>query len=191
MDVLNVIKERRSIRIFSKDSVPEELIQKLLESAVLSPSGENRQPWRFVVLENDKNNVFVEILSDVMKKLNENGKKTGTFKRTIGCIKRANLIVLVFNTYAGSGEGCEGAEDFMRIVDIQSIGAAVQNMLLTAHDLGLGALWVCDILYAENEIRSWLDRRDELIGGVALGYADESPDARPRMPWHEVTEWLK
>lgn len=191
MDLLNAIEERRSIRIFTKDTVPTELIQKLLEAAVMSPSGENRQPWRFVVLENDKKNEFVEILTDVLKKMNENGKKTSTFKRTIGCIRRSNAIILVFNANSDHRESFKSTEDFDWIVDIQSIGAAIQNMVLMAHALGLGALWVCDIFYAEKEIYSWLNREGGLVGGVCLGYADESPNARPRMQWQEVTEWPK
>ena len=73
---------------------------------------------------------------------------------------------------------------------LQSTGGAIQTMLLAAHDLGLGALWICDILYAEREVKEWLGREEQtLVACVTLGYAAESPQARPRRPWQEVTEW--
>ncbi len=189
METLNAINERRSIRIFKKDAVPDELIQKLLEAAVMAPSGENRQPWRFVVLQNDKKNEFVQLLTDVYQKLNEKGIKTGTFKRTIGCIRRANVFILVFNAYSGNKDICKDNDSFKWLVDIQSIGGAIQTILLMANELALGSLWVCDVFYAAQEICSWLKREDELVGGVCLGYADESPNLRPRMQWNEVTIW--
>lgn len=74
---------------------------------------------------------------------------------------------------------------------LQSTGAAIQTMLLAAQDLGLGSLWICDVLYASTEILAWLGHpRDTLVAAVSLGYADEEPPARPRRPWQEVTEWL-
>jgi nitroreductase len=73
--------------------------------------------------------------------------------------------------------------------DIQSVGGMVQTMLLAAQDLGLGSLWICDILYAYPAIREWLGRREELVTAVSLGYADESPAARPRTPSQELTVW--
>ena len=73
--------------------------------------------------------------------------------------------------------------------DIQSIGGAIQTMLLVAAELGLGTLWVCDVLYAYPLIREWLGRREELVAAVTIGYAAEAPAARPRRPWQELTEW--
>ncbi len=73
--------------------------------------------------------------------------------------------------------------------DILSIGGMVQTMLLAAEDLGLGTLWICDILYAYSLIRDWLGRDEELVTAVSLGYTDGSPAARPRTAWQEITEW--
>ena len=53
----------------------------------------------------------------------------------------------------------------------------------------LGTLWVCDILYAYPLIREWLGREEELVTAVCIGYQDESPEARPRTAWQEITQW--
>ncbi len=72
---------------------------------------------------------------------------------------------------------------------MQSIGAAIQNMLLAAVELGLGSLWICDVLYAEREIAILLNRKEELVAVIAIGYAAEEPLARPRKSWREMTKW--
>ena len=76
-------------------------------------------------------------------------------------------------------------------VMLQSIGGAIQTMLLAATDLGIDSLWICDVLYCLDEVHRWVGHTDEtLVAAVTLGYANESPDARPRRPLQEVTEWL-
>ncbi len=76
---------------------------------------------------------------------------------------------------------------FDDVVNIQSIGAAIQNMLLAAVELGIGSLWVCDVFYAYEELCEWLGEEGEMIAAICLGFADESPDARWRKPIDEVT----
>jgi nitroreductase len=79
---------------------------------------------------------------------------------------------------------------FRDVLDIQSIGAAIQNMLLAAADLGLGSLWICDVFIAYEELCKWLGEKGEMIAAVSIGYADESPAARPRKPMSEVVRVL-
>ena len=78
----------------------------------------------------------------------------------------------------------------MNVVDVQSIGAAIQNLLLAAQDLGLGTLWICDVFYAYDELCAWLGETHQMIAAVALGYPDEQPNPRPRKSVDEVTTWL-
>ena len=65
-----------------------------------------------------------------------------------------------------------------------------QAVPLAAHELGLGTLWICDVFYAYDGLREWLGRKDQMVAAVSIGYADEAPEARPRKPWQEVTEWM-
>ena len=63
-------------------------------------------------------------------------------------------------------------------------------MILASQDLGLGTLWICDIFYSEQKICSWLKRSDELMAAVAIGYANQLPNPRPRKLVEEVTDWV-
>ena len=84
-----------------------------------------------------------------------------------------------------------GLRDAWDLVMLQSTGAAIQDMLLAATDLGIGSLWICDVLYARCEVLEWLGHPDDtLVAAVTLGYVSgEVPGPRPRRPWQEVTEW--
>jgi nitroreductase len=62
-------------------------------------------------------------------------------------------------------------------------------MLLAAESLGIGTLWICDILCAYPLIRDWLARDEEMVTAVSLGYPEGAPPARPRTPWQDVTVW--
>ncbi len=79
---------------------------------------------------------------------------------------------------------------FDDVVDIQSIGASIQNMLLAAQDLGIGSLWMCDVFYAYEELSAWLGAEGEMIAAVAFGYPAETPAARPRKPLSEIVRKL-
>jgi len=64
---------------------------------------------------------------------------------------------------------------FQDVVNIQSIGAAIQNMLLAAQELGIGSLWICDVFFAHEELLNWLGEKSQMIAAVSLGNTDESP----------------
>ena len=62
-------------------------------------------------------------------------------------------------------------------------------MTLTATELGLGSLWICDTYFAYKELKNWLKVEGQLFAAMAVGYADENPLARPRKDWNDVVEW--
>ncbi|APM39833.1 nitroreductase family protein [Clostridium kluyveri] len=187
MDTIKAIEKRRSIRKFENKIVPKEIIEKLLVLAAKAPSGKNRQPWRFIVLENRKKDELVSIMENMLSLHKKQNKPTGSFELSINSIDEASAVVLVFNAFSNFEEDYN---HYRLLTDIQSIGAAVQTILLAAQDFGLGTLWICDIFYCDKEICSWLNRRDELIAAVAIGYPNQSPYPRPRKLLQEVTEWI-
>ena len=73
--------------------------------------------------------------------------------------------------------------------DIQSVSAAIQNMLLKAQDLDIGSLWICDILYIEKTVMKYVDTTDQLIAALTFGYSDESPKSRAKLTVDDVTTW--
>ena len=76
------------------------------------------------------------------------------------------------------------------LVNVQSIGAAIENMILAAQDLGLGSLWICDVLYAYEEFRELLGEKGALVAAVSFGFPGESPEARPRKSMAELARIL-
>ena len=95
---------------------------------------------------------------------------------TLNAISNAPVLILVFRYSDSPWERC----------DALSIGGAIENMLLTATSLGLGSLWVADVLHTKREIETLVSTNLDLYSAVAIGYADESPSQRPRKSLDEI-----
>jgi nitroreductase len=187
MNTLEVISQRKSIRRFKDTPISDELIIKILNSAIQAPSGKNRQPWRFVVVKEDKRPEMIQIMRESIAKIKEQGGDIGSSAGTTNSMEKAPITIFIFNPYA---ENTSERGHTSNVVDVQSTGAAIQNMLLAAQDLGIGTLWICDVFYAYKELCEWLGETHEMIAAVSFGYPDEQPNARPRKPVDEVTKWL-
>lgn len=191
MNTLEAIASRRSIRRFKDESLPDELVEQILHAAMLAPSGKNKQPWRFIVVKGDKRSEMVRILREGIAHLAGEGVSSGSAKWTANIMEQAPVTVFVFNEEAQYTKVFSDIGDvMMNLVDVQSIGAAIQNMLLAAQEMGVGTLWICDVFYAYQELCTWLGETHQMIAAVSMGYPDEEPDARPRMSLSEVTRWL-
>ncbi len=102
-------------------------------------------------------------------------------------MEQAPVTVFVFNPQGlPPWQAHSTGQMFDDVVDIQSVGASIQNMLLAAQDLGIGSLWMCDVFRAYKELSAWLGEEGEMIAAVALGYPAETPAARPRKPLLEI-----
>ena len=191
MEIQDAIEQRRSIRKYQDRPVSEEDVRALLRAATLAPSGKNRQPWRFVVVQGDEKRAqMVNLMRQGIERRVAQGANPGSSHWTAGIMERAPVTIFVLD----GEDTIDGEErspgDLMDIVDTQSIGAAIQNMLLAALDRGLGTLWICDVFYATEELCEWLGDNHLMIAAVSVGYPDEAPAPRPRMSVDEVTRWL-
>ncbi len=134
MDALEAIHARRSIRQFTEAPVPRESIAQILEAARQAPSGKNRQPWHFIVVQGAKKTEAMELMWGALRRREEQGAQLGSSKLTAGYMDQANVFVFVF--WSGPEENTLGLpQEFWTIADVSSIGAAIQNMLLAAVDL--------------------------------------------------------
>jgi nitroreductase len=191
MNILEAIAQRRSIRRFKDAPLPDEIVQQILHAGVLAPSGKNSQPWRFYVVREDKRAEMVRVMREGIAHAKEAGVPLGSAEWTAKIMERAPVTVFVLNENAEDVKPITDAGKFLgSLVDVQSIGAAIQNMLLAALELGVGSLWICDVFYAYEELRAWLGTDRQMIAAVSFGYADEAPGARPRKAVEEVTEWV-
>jgi len=115
----DVLKKRRSVRIWQKGELEEEIFKELVEAAKWAPSSCNRQPWHFIVTRNeDKIRLLYEVKGQKFLK------------------EAPNVILVLINKNAWSNE--ESYEYFSGL----DAGAAIENLLLKAEELGLGACWV-------------------------------------------------
>ena len=160
--MLEAIKGRRSIRKFTSQDIPDTIINQIMEMGTLAPSGLNNQPWKFVVV---KNRELLEELSAQTKYSH--------------IIQNAPVCIAVF---------LDNAESYHRVKDIQAIGACIQNMLLTIHHLGLGGVWLGEILKNREQVEKLLEVPDgvELMAVVALGHPAEKPGKGTRKPLDQV-----
>lgn len=197
MEIYNAINARRSIRKYSEQEIAQETIEKILNAGIQAPSSKNRQPWRFVVVSDSAKEAMLEAMQQGIER-----EKTGeaalpnsanfipAAEYTVEIMRQAPTTIFVLNTMGKSDSLITGMEDkFYEMANIQSIGAAIQNMLLEATELGLGSLWICDIYFAYKEIVEWLDTDEQLIAAVSLGYPNETPNGRPRKKLADIVDW--
>jgi len=191
MNTIKAIAARRSIRSFQEEELSEEAVMQILTAASQAPSGKNRQPWRFVVIRGEKRAGMVAAFREAIAAFKSRGEDTGSAGWTADVMERASLTVFVFNVH-GLDPWLERSTDqiFQELVDVQSIGAAIENMLLAATDLGIGSLWIADVLYAVTELKVWLKEEGQLVAAVSFGVPGEAPDARPRKPLREVARFV-
>ena len=191
MTALDVIKTRRSIRKFKSDSVDRETVQQLLEAAVLAPSAKNSQPWRFTVVMEAKKEEMLSVLRKGISNREAEGEDVGTIKWTIQAIQQAPVTILVHNTDGiHPWRARKEHESWWDLATVQSVGAAIQNMLLAATELGLGSLWMADVWEAYPEINSWLETDDQLVSAVSFGHPDVSPPVPQRKPMGDIVRWI-
>lgn len=196
---MNAIYERRSIRKFQKKAVPIDVINKILDAGRAAPSAKNRQPWKYIVF----GNAHKKELLDAMERGLER-EQTGITDmpksqygiadavNTLRIMQQAPVIVVVLNTNAGFPFArVDNDGRISEICDSLSIGASIENMLLAAQEMGLGTLWIANTFFAYRELVEYLHTDAQLVGAVAIGYADETPPQRPRKQLAELVEyWL-
>jgi len=158
MEVLEAIRTRRSIRKYLDRPVPEELVQTLLAAAMQAPSARNQQPWQFVVIDDGA------ILAKIPK-----------FMPNAAMAAEAPLAILVCGDLS-----LEKSPGYWMV----DCAAAVENMLLAAHSLGLGAVW-CGVYPREKRmesLRQLISLPKNVIAHslVVLGYAAEQVPAENR-----------
>lgn len=197
--MIKEIENRRSIRKFSHKEISEADIRDILESGIKAPSAKNRQPWKFVVVMGEEKERMLEAFRRGIEReergealLPQSRQHLAGAKYTLQIMEQAPVSVFVLNSQGKDLFAPMNKEErIFEVCNIQSVSAAIQNMLLAAEEKGLGSLWICDIYFAYQELCSWLDMEGELLAAVSFGYPEEAPKERPRRALDEVTVWKK
>jgi F420 biosynthesis protein FbiB-like protein len=195
MDFEEVLHSRRSIRRYTGEPIPAEVLEKLLRAAMWAPSAHDRQPWRWVVItaletkDRLARAMGARLRADRLAEGAAPETVDAVLARSYGRLTSAPALVIACSTLAGLdlAPGSRGwqAEHAMAM---QSVAAAIQNLLLAAHAAGLGACWVCAPLYCPEAVQLALDLPSdwEAQGLITLGYPAETKTLSPRQPRDKV-----
>ncbi|MCS7139617.1 MAG: nitroreductase family protein [Candidatus Nezhaarchaeota archaeon] len=193
--LLELLRARRTIRVFEDRDVPLELVLKALEAATWAPSAHNSQPWRFIVI--GRGEVRRRLVESMSKKFMEDLIKDGVPRDEAELIvsssaerfMKAPLLVL----FCLAKEDLERYPDERRsraewIMGVQSVAVAIENFLLALHALGLAGCWRCAPLFAQEEVERVLNLPEdyEPQAIVEVGYPAEKPSMPARKPLNQV-----
>ena len=190
-NIIDSIKKRRSIRKYSSRNVSPRIIREILEAARWAPSAHNAQPWRFIALINRSlKRELAEAMAkaweaDMIKdgapsEASENQRKASVERFTrapvliVACLTMSDMI-----SYAD-----ESRQKSEHDLAVQSLGAAIQNMLLVAHSKNLGACWFCSPVFCKETVRQVLTIPEDVEPQalIAIGYPAEKPRLPNRKP---------
>ncbi len=187
------IRNRRSIRKYQLKEVPCELILEILEATSWAPSPHNCQPWRFIVIQDTKTK---EELAEAMAEawavdLIRDGATVEKAMRMERVKRFANApaLILACLTMEGLRKFSDAErQNFERDLAVESLGATIENMLLVAHSIGLGACWFCSPAFCKQTVREKLkiplDVEPSAL--IILGYPNEKPPTPAKKPLREV-----
>jgi F420 biosynthesis protein FbiB-like protein len=193
------IKSRQSIRRFLQEPVTEKMIRRILEAAVQAPSAHNRQPWRFAILTSSesKSRLAKAMGADFRRDLQASGlpqeeieaQVERSYSRILGAPAAVLLCLDMTEMDVYPDPDRQQAEYLMAV---QSVAMAGENLLLAAHAEGLGGVWVCAPLFAQETARASLDLPGawEPQGLLLIGRGASTPEPRPRKPLEEVARFL-
>lgn len=172
MDVLEAIKNRRSIRAFKNEDISSGTVEKLIDAARWAPSAGNIQPWEFIIVKN----------SEVKRRLAEAALNQKF-------VEEAPIVIVVCADESRSfkGYGLRGKSLYC----IQDTAAAIQNIHLAACSLGLATCWVG--AFIEEKVREILDIPDRIrpVALVPTGYPAEKPSPPSRRPLSQIIHYEK
>lgn len=204
-----LLRERRSVRRFKPDPVPEALVQRVIEGAICAPSASNKQPWKFLLVENRE--LIAELAAAVRASTSLVSRhipeaSQPAFQRYGDYFTRfehAPLVIvpiykpltLLSNLTSDDLPSKERAAIVQLEHDSGLIGCslALGNLLLVAHELGLGASGMTGPLLARPELRRLLEVPPawDIVALVPLGFPDEVPVPTERKPAQLVTRWFR
>lgn len=195
LDFASLARGRHVVRQFRPDPVPRELVEMTLEAARWAPSPHGAQPWRFVVLTRaEPKEKLADAMADEWRRnLQMDGESAEVVEIRLQKSRRriaTGPIIIILCLYLGDLHRYPdpARQEAERIMAIQSLGAATQNLLLSAYSLGLDTGWMCAPLFCPDVVRDTLELPDTFIPHalIPMGYAARDPPRRPHRPVDEL-----
>jgi nitroreductase len=214
-ELTNLIKTRRSIRVFQDKPVPEALLIQAIETATWAPNGGNAQNWRFfIILDKKTINTVADVIAAGMKTIRSwpemanvgpvvsrpgnppriDPLSTAPALIVVAAIHSNNPMVEAMAKHAKTDPKAKQMLEGLQTVaaGVQSTSAAVATLMLVLHQMGLGTLWMTGGLYAKADIEKILKvpAGMDVVTLVPVGYSAENP-TKDRKPVSEVCQVIK
>lgn len=199
-ELFGFLKERRSIRKYRVTQISREQLSRIIEGGIWAPSAHSAQPWRFVVIESphEKRRLAEAMGALFQRDLERDGGSPKEVKEIVAAsIERfstAPVLLLACLTM----EPMDVYRDDRRrqvefLLGVQSVAAAIQNILLAIHAEGLGGCWCCAPLFCQDVVREILGLPDEFLPQalITIGVPAEAPEAPQRHPIEDIVIYRK
>lgn len=199
MDAHLFLRSRRSIRRFSEKSVETDLLNRILETSTYAPSAHNSQPWRYAVISTPHmkkvlvDGMAVEFERDLSRDGLPGVEIQRRLERSRNRIEQAPVVVIICLDESNLDQyGDNRRQEAETIMGIQSISMAGHQLLLAATAEGLGGVWTCGPLFAQDSVRSVLHLPESWKpqGMILLGYPDETPQVKEIKSIEEVVKFI-
>lgn len=198
-DLPSVLRGRRSVRSFLPDPVPPDVVRSAIEAAGWAPSPHGRQPWRFAVVERPERRAgLAEAMAATWdEQLRLDGQDEEIVRIRLEKSKQRLIeapVLVIPCLYLADLDiyPDPDRQEAERIMAIQSLGSAVQNLLLSIYASGFDAGWMCAPLFCPDVVRDYLGLDERLTPHALLpiGKAAKDPVRRPRRPVDElIVDW--
>jgi PPOX class probable F420-dependent enzyme len=198
-ELAGLVRGRRSVRAFDTRPVPRAIVEEAIAAAGWAPSPHGRQPWRFVVVESQqRRNALADAMADTWRaQLRLDGHDQAIvearLEKSRDRLQRAPVLIIPclylegLDAYPDADR--QRAEETMAV---QSLGAAVQNLLLSLYAAGVDGGWMCAPLFCPDVVLHALGLSAALDPHalIAVGYAASDPVRRPRLPLDQlIVDW--
>jgi len=195
LNLLNVFRSRRSVKEYSPKEISNEVLFRILEASRWAPSAHNAQPWRFIVIQDSatKRKLAKAMASRWNKDMSKNGvlkeQRESLIKASVERFENAPIIIIVCLTMEDMDEYPDDRRKKIEyVIAVQSVAAAIENMLLAAHGEGLGSCWFCAPLFCQDVVRKILKipQYVDPQALITLGYPADRPNPPPRKTLEEI-----
>lgn len=189
------LRTRRSIRRFKTDPVPDSVLRDILHTATYAPSAHNRQPWRFIVLTDSsaKTHLSDAMAEEFQRDLEKDSLAPEEIAKKVAKSKERItgapvVVILCVDMSEMDNYPDDRRKKAEYIIGIQSAANAGMQLLLAAHAEGLGSVWICSPMFAQETVQEALNisKMWEPQAMFLLGYPLEIPAFRGRKSLDEV-----
>jgi len=194
-NLLSVFRSRRSVKEYLPKEVTNEVLFRILEAGRWAPSAHNAQPWRFIVIQDSatKQRLAKAMATRWNKDMSKNGvpkeQRESLIETSVERFENAPILIIACLTTENMDEyPDERRKKIEYAMAVQSVAAAIENMLLTAYGEGLGSCWFCAPLFCQDVVRKILKipQHVDPQALITLGYPANKPNPPPRKALEEI-----